>query len=227
MIIAPSLESQVRETLRDRIVQGGLEPGENLIESRLSAELGVSRTPLRAALSALERDGLVRSRPNYGWSVAPLDPAEAAELYPVLYVLEDLALQTAGLPDRAKLARLRAMNARIRDASSPRAALGANLAWHETLISGCGSQFLLKELAGVRDRVLRYEHAYFRKTTGIGSSHAFHSRIQGALARGDLNEASRALRDHWLSDLEFVTSAPALAQQGAGTGRVLRTLVVP
>lgn len=218
MVTASSLESQVREALRERIVSGWIGPGENIVESRLSAELGVSRTPLRAALSALERDGLVRSRPNYGWSAAPLDSEEAGELYPVLFALEDLAMRTAGNPSRARLVRLRALNARIRDAATARDALQANLAWHETLIAGCRNQFLLQQLAGARDRVLRYEHAYFRKSTGIGSSHAFHARVQGALARGDMDEASRALHDHWLSDLEFVTTAtpePASATANA------------
>lgn len=208
MIESKSLETQVRETLRDWIVLGRIVPGENLVESRLSDELGVSRTPLRAALSALERDGLVRSRPNHGWSVAPLDRAEAEQLYPVLYTLEDLAMRTAGAPDRATLHRLRDLNARLAKTMNSRTAVATNLLWHEALVSGCENRFLLGLLSIVRDRVLRYEHAYFRKATGTHSSHAFHERIQRALVRGDIEGASAALRDHWLSDLEFVTSAP-------------------
>jgi len=209
MIVSRTLESQVREALRERIVVGRLEPGENLVESRLSEELGVSRTPLRAALSSLERDGLVRSRPNFGWSVATLDPAEAEELYPVLFALENLAMRTARLPDPATLSRLGALNEQLKKTTDPLAAVTTNLRWHATLVDGCHNRFLLDLLAGVRDRVLRYEHAYFRKTTGKGSSYAFHARIQRALANGDLDAASDALRDHWLSDLEFVTTAPA------------------
>lgn len=198
----------MREALRERIVTGRLAAGENLIETRLSRDLGVSRTPVRAALSALERDGLVRSRPNFGWSVAPLDPKEAAELYPVLYALENLAMQESGLPDAPTFARLRNLNERIRHAR-PGDALRTNLEWHETLTGRCDNRFLLELLAGVRDRVLRYEHAYFRKAAGTRSSHAFHARILRALSRGNMDEASEALRDHWLSDMEFVATWPS------------------
>ena len=51
--------AQVADILRDRIVKGEIETGERLVERHLSAELNVSRTPIREALKLLEADGLI------------------------------------------------------------------------------------------------------------------------------------------------------------------------
>lgn len=116
-------------------------------------------------------------------------------------------MRTSGiLGERRTLAKLEALNARIRSAASPRVAVEVNARWHETLVGGCGNDFLLGVLARVRDHVLRYEYAYFQSAKGIDSSHAFHARIQEALQRGDIQSASEALHDHWLSDFEFLST---------------------
>ena len=54
-----AVAEQVAATLRDRIVKGGLAPFDRIVERRLSAELNVSRTPIREALKLLEADGLI------------------------------------------------------------------------------------------------------------------------------------------------------------------------
>lgn len=206
MIERRPLAVQVRDALLERIVCGDLAPGENLVETRLSEELGVSRTPLRSALAGLERDGLVVSRPGHGWSVAPLEPAEAAELYPILHALEDLAMREAGIPDDEALDRLRAINgdlARFED--DPRRAVALNLEWHRTLVTGCDNEPLLDLLEGVRRQVTRYEYAFFRRGgNGVAASREHHERVERALRAGRLDAASAALRDHWLDDLEFM-----------------------
>lgn len=64
------LSDQVYRLLRQRIVNGHLAPGARLSMDALLAELGVSKTPLREALSHLERDRLVVTRPRSGTYVA-------------------------------------------------------------------------------------------------------------------------------------------------------------
>jgi DNA-binding GntR family transcriptional regulator len=54
-----SLEASVYEAVRDGIVSGELRPGDPLVEAQLSADLGISKTPVREALIRLARDGLV------------------------------------------------------------------------------------------------------------------------------------------------------------------------
>ena len=54
-----SLEASVYEAVREGIISGDLRPGDPLVEAQLSADLGISKTPVREALIRLARDGLV------------------------------------------------------------------------------------------------------------------------------------------------------------------------
>jgi DNA-binding GntR family transcriptional regulator len=67
---------QVIETLRTAIISGRFAPGDRLIESTLSAELGTSRGPVREALRQLESEGLVMSFPYRGAVVLGVSDAE-------------------------------------------------------------------------------------------------------------------------------------------------------
>ncbi len=56
---ARTLEEQVYEAVRESIISGELRPGDFLVEAQLSADMGISKTPVREALIRLARDGLV------------------------------------------------------------------------------------------------------------------------------------------------------------------------
>ncbi|WP_320781998.1 GntR family transcriptional regulator, partial [Streptomyces sp. CRN 30] len=104
-----SLCGRAYDTLRRRIVEGELQPGQRLVERDLAAELEVSRIPLREALRLLEADGLVVLVPRRGALVAPFAPADVRHLFDVRESLEALAARlAAGRTGPAGLARLAA-----------------------------------------------------------------------------------------------------------------------
>ena len=90
-----SLSKVVSEKIRGQILAGRLRPGERLVEDRLSAELGVSRVPVREALRGLSMEGLVRLEPNRGASVTEVTPQLLAELVEVRTLLEALNARLA------------------------------------------------------------------------------------------------------------------------------------
>jgi len=90
-----SLSKVVSEKIRGQILDGKLKPGERLVEDRLSAELGVSRVPVREALRGLSMEGLVRLEPNRGATVTSTTPALVAELVEVRTLLEALNARLA------------------------------------------------------------------------------------------------------------------------------------
>jgi DNA-binding GntR family transcriptional regulator len=90
-----SLSKVVSEKIRGQILAGRLRPGERLVEDRLSAELGVSRVPVREALRGLSMEGLVRLEPNRGASVTEVTPELLAELVEVRTLLEALNARLA------------------------------------------------------------------------------------------------------------------------------------
>ncbi|KMW57665.1 Transcriptional regulator, GntR family [Candidatus Rhodobacter oscarellae] len=81
----------VASILRDRIVKGELPPRARIVERQLSAELGVSRTPVREALKLLEADGLIEISLHRGAVVSEFRPEDAVTLFEVIAVLEGLA----------------------------------------------------------------------------------------------------------------------------------------
>lgn len=99
------LREELRQAVLQRILRGVLPPGSRIIESKLSEELGVSRTPLREALLHLEQQGFVRSDLARGFSVEPLSQQEVREIYPIIWTLEGLALRSIGPLLKATLPR--------------------------------------------------------------------------------------------------------------------------
>ena len=83
------------ERVRAAIVENRYPPGHRLVEQRIAAELGLSRTPVREALRMLEAEGLVVSERNRGAMVRPLSSTEVEDLYGLRIRLESYAVELA------------------------------------------------------------------------------------------------------------------------------------
>ena len=94
-IVRRPLHEEATDRLRDLIVQGRLAAGTRLNERLLTAQLGVSRTPLREAFKVLATEGLVELLPNRGAIVSQMDPVRLAESLAVMGALEALAGELA------------------------------------------------------------------------------------------------------------------------------------
>ncbi len=101
------LAEQVALSLRDRIIGGELTPGLRLSETRLAAELGISRNTLREVFRLLTRDGLLRHEPNRGVFVATPSMAAILDIYRVRRLIEIPAL-AQGWPRHAAVVKMHA-----------------------------------------------------------------------------------------------------------------------
>jgi len=90
-----SLRDRVFNQLQNDILNGLYEPGESLIESKLSEELGVSRTPIREAIRQLELEGLVKTVPNKGAVVSGISKKDIEDIYTIRMLIEGLAARWA------------------------------------------------------------------------------------------------------------------------------------
>ena len=120
-LLKVSLVDQVVESLRDRIADGQIIPGETLRIESLAREFGISRTPVRRRSRKLEAQGLVVRRTGYAATVfEPLRP-EVLELYEMRMALEPLAARLAlpnvGLGVPHELEALVASDGRLRGAN--------------------------------------------------------------------------------------------------------------
>ncbi len=81
--------------LRDKILSGDLPPHSRLKEQEIAAQLGISRTPVREALTRLELEGFVKSSPRRGTIVCQIELDEIDEIYEIRAALECLVAQRA------------------------------------------------------------------------------------------------------------------------------------
>src|SRR5690606_26925418 len=81
--------------IRSAIVEGRLKPGDPMIETELTEQLGVSRTPLREALALLEHEGLIETIPYKGTFVAGIDRQTFEEILDLRMLLETRAIELA------------------------------------------------------------------------------------------------------------------------------------
>lgn len=90
-----SLRGKVFNQLQNDILNGKYQPGDSLIETRLSEEMGVSRTPIREAIRQLELEGLVQSIPNKGAVVTGISSKDIDDIYTIRMMIEGLAARWA------------------------------------------------------------------------------------------------------------------------------------
>jgi DNA-binding GntR family transcriptional regulator len=96
--------------LRQKIFRHELLPGQHIRQEDLAEQMGVSRSPLREALTALETEGIVRHVPNQGFFVVRLRSGELDQIYHMRELLESTILRSVEKPTSAALDRLRAIN---------------------------------------------------------------------------------------------------------------------
>ncbi|WP_010525945.1 GntR family transcriptional regulator [Nesterenkonia sp. F] len=196
-------ESQrVRDALENAIVDGRHRPGDRLDPTRLEEEFGCSRTPVREALQALERSGLVQIRPKQGTYVTELGLSELAERFEVMAELEGMAARLAarriGIAELAALDEAVAECARHADAGDADGYYYANARFHATLYDSCGNEYLSRQVHQLKRTLQPYRRLQLRVPDRMRRSLAEHRTIAAAVRAGDAGTAEDAAREHVL-----------------------------
>ncbi|MEV7239346.1 GntR family transcriptional regulator [Streptomyces sp. NPDC051020] len=104
MSISESASERAYAAIREAILNGTHQPGTMLGEAGLAADLGVSRTPVRAALVRLQDEGWITVFPKRGALVRGLSEKTVRDLAEARLILEGAAVQRATTEHRAALA---------------------------------------------------------------------------------------------------------------------------
>lgn len=192
----------IYKALRTEILSLDLAPGQLIDEAGLALRFGVSRSPVREALVRLEGDGLVKSLPNKGTVVAPLNFDEFPVYIDALDLLQRAVTRLAAqLRSEAELDLIEAADARFQDRVLAGDALGMieeNREFHME-IARAGKNRLLAEAYGrILDEGRRPLRLYFRSygDTLPAELRKVHGRMIAAIRAKDTDAAEQIAREH-------------------------------
>jgi DNA-binding GntR family transcriptional regulator len=215
------LRERAYQRLRDAIVDGTLAPGERLRDADLTSWLGLSRTPVREALSRLEQDGLVETVPQRFTRVAPLDRRAARDAFPIVAMLHALAAELA-VPRLTASDHADMLDANDRFAASLRSkeverALGADDDFHAVFVRASANGELPRALDRLMPGVRRLERLRFGSLSGRASVRQ-HAEIIRLAQAGDATETAARVRQNWLSLGDLIDRTFAGEEDAVGPG---------
>ncbi|GAA3004183.1 GntR family transcriptional regulator [Streptomyces fulvorobeus] len=207
------LRDTAYEAIRDAIVRGDIPPGASVRDGELAERLGLSRAPVRDALSRLAGEGLVESKPQSYTRVTRLVPRDVRDAAAVVRAMQELAARSA-VPHltAGDLAAMRAANERLRAAAAAgdtAAALHADDELHGVLVTACGNRAVTATVERYTPLIRRLEWRQFGTASAAHGSAALHGLLIDACAGGDAEGASRITAEIWRA-LEELADEPGV-----------------
>lgn len=208
------IRDDVYRAVVDQIVTGELRPGDRLSERTISADLGVSRTPVKEAVRRLENEGFVRTLPRRGIVVDTSAQASVEDAVNVRAVLEALAAglvartvghsAQASAEVRGQLSRTITEMRRFHPLRDAEALWTVNSRFHEQIRALSGNRYIVQ----LSSTVLAVDSAVRRRALSdlaeIRRGVREHAQIAEAILDGDEAAAEAAMREHILRSGRFV-----------------------
>lgn len=199
-----------KKTYKDHVVDyvyqlllsGELRPGDQLKESLLAKQLGISRAPVREAMWELRLNGLVDYRPQMGHSIPVLSPEQIIDSYTTRGVLEGYAvMESCNRLSRREIAKLEALVDQMEDAADKRnhkAVVEAGGEFHDLLISKSDNGQLLEyaNRLSLKLNILFFQHwSRLYTPSEIGKRHR---NIIKSLTSKEAGAIEEVVRQHWI-----------------------------
>lgn len=203
-----TMAEEAADILRSRILSGRLKAGEPIRQEHVAKELGVSRIPLREALSQLAAEGFVTLTAHKGAVVAPLSLAEVEELFELRLMLEDGLLARA-IPHMGEgdFAMLDALIDESRAPDGLKRWGELNWRFHEAMYLPAGRPVTLKLLKRVHDNIDRYLRLEVATSTqGRARGYREHQELVELARARDIPGARALLARHIAATAENLTA---------------------
>lgn len=221
-----TLASSVYDRLRDDILSGALPPADKLRTEALRERYGVGNSPLREALNRLSADGLVTREDQKGFRVAAATRADLEELVKTRCWLEEIALRQSiehgddeweetVVLQYHRLSRVRRSSSEDEYVVNPEWET-RHRAFHLSLLSACGSRWLMQYCAQLNDQADRYRQLAIVVSYPKRNELVEHEAIMRAATSRDADEAVRLLLAHYDRTAEIIrNSLPEFAGPSA------------
>jgi len=178
--------------VKEQILEGVLSGGELISEGEVAEEVGMSRTPVRAAFVQLEAEGLLRLYPKRGALVVPVSAREAESVMETRWVIERYAIERSTPELGAQLSAAADAHAGLERSEF----VEADRAFHRLLVADTGNDILLSLYDSLRDRQRRMGRVSTRTAERKTRIVAEHHELATAIAAGDTEAALAILQRH-------------------------------
>jgi DNA-binding GntR family transcriptional regulator len=221
----------VYDALRSAILSRSFAPGQRLNVHELAADLGVSLTPVKDALTRLEAEALIHIRPRSGTFVTAVSPDDVAEAFDIRCALECLAAEKAlSRASDEDVSSLRALAIEISEPPDAEAArlthAARNVEFHKRIVALSGSRRLVQmyESLDAHIQIARIHLRHGDWKTRVQAEREEHLAIVAALGHRDGSALVASLRHHILRAAESLVhdlrmeadGAPLAAQEPVG-----------
>ena len=213
----------VYQVLRNAILDGSLPAGSQLREAHIAADMGISRAPLREALTKLEEDGLIERIPYRGAFVSEVSDKTIEEIASVRFLVEpyaaELAAEALRGPYRAELEQtVKAMH-KAKRKNDIAASIDAHLQFHRLFYEHSGHQLMREMWASWESKLRVFLAADHRSFSDLDEIAAAHEKLANLVFDGDLDAFRHELAHHVHTApgaaLDEQANAPALAHEPA------------
>lgn len=208
----------VYRVLRAVILDGTVPPGGQLRERDIAVDLGISRSPLREALTRLEEEGLIVKIPFRGAFVVEVSSDEIAEIASIRLLVEpfaaELALEALRGSERHRLTETIELFHRATADNDIPASIEAHLQFHRYFYDLSGHRILRSLWNGWETKLRLYLAVDHRSYSDLHALAVEHERLAAVALAGDTDAFRRDLADHFESALRGHTGDPASAQAG-------------
>jgi DNA-binding GntR family transcriptional regulator len=198
-----SLSSIVEDRIRNAIINAELAFGQALPEDSMGLSMGVSRTPMREALTRLQTQGLVVIVPKKGTFVFKPTLADAEQLASFRLTLEMEAVRRCHT--HAPEATVNSMKAAVeamrsaRSAGDGKAYARADTEFHESFFANCNNTYLANAYHAVSGRIAALRaHLSASHANEQATSFEEHLQMVDAFSEGKLAQMNKTLRQHIL-----------------------------
>ena len=203
---APTASERAYVEVRRRILDGRFPAGHRLKEIELAREFGLSRTPVRDALSRLSVEGLLEFRPNLGATVSVWSEAQIEQMFKIRALLEPFAAEIAAtaitdeeISELRRLCAVMERAARRENAEDLNTLVAVNARFHRIVIEAAHSEHLTKLISLAVDAPLSLRTFSHFSRDEIERSMRHHRDLVDALSNRDPAWAASVMRTHILA----------------------------
>lgn len=194
-----NLTERIYQAIKNEIFEFRLLPGERFSENEVALRMEASRTPVREALSRLQREGFVEVSFRSGWQVMPFDFEKFEQLYDVRIVLEMAAVKRlCEMDSQANLDELKAVWLVEREQRLTDGPVVCELdeQFHKHLVAATGNREMARIHHDITERLRIIRRIDFTQQPRIEATYDEHAKILRNIIKRRSDDAQLLLKSH-------------------------------